>query len=66
LLGLARHWPQAGWFVLTGSAALLTLALAEPMRRWVELPCARLRQRLHRAAAASSQPHELPAQASAG
>jgi len=48
LLGLARHEPAWGWFGLTLAGALLTLAVAEPMRRWVELPCARWRQRLHR------------------
>lgn len=48
LLGLAKHWPQLGWAGLTLLGALLTLAVAEPMRRWVELPCARLRQKLHR------------------
>jgi peptidoglycan/LPS O-acetylase OafA/YrhL len=47
LLGLAKHWPQLGWFWLTLAGALVTLAVAEPMRRWVELPCTRLRQRLH-------------------
>lgn len=50
LLGVARHWPQAGWGAITLAAAVGTLAVAEPMRRWVELPCARLRQRLHRPA----------------
>lgn len=48
LLGLARHWPEWGWLPLTLAGALLTLAIAEPMRRWVEQPCAALRQRLHR------------------
>ena len=52
LLGLAKHWPQWGWFGLTASGALLTLLVAEPMRRWVEQPCAQLRQRLHRQALA--------------
>lgn len=50
LLGFAKHWPQAGWLPVTVAAAVATLAVAEPMRRWVEVPCARLRQRLHRAA----------------
>lgn len=48
LSGLARHWPQLNWIWLTLVAAALTLAVSEPMRRWVEQPCARLRQRLHR------------------
>lgn len=55
LLGLARHWPQLSWIWLTLVAAVLTLAVAEPMRRWVELPCARLRKRLHQ------KPVERPA-----
>jgi peptidoglycan/LPS O-acetylase OafA/YrhL len=48
LSGLARHWPQLGWIGLTLVGAVLTLAVAEPMRRWVEQPCAALRKRLHR------------------
>ena len=48
LLGLAKHWPQLSWIWLTLVGALLTLAVAEPMRRWVEQPCAKLRKRLHR------------------
>lgn len=48
LLGLARHWPQWSWLELTLVGAVLTLAVAEPMRRWVEQPCAELRRRLHR------------------
>jgi peptidoglycan/LPS O-acetylase OafA/YrhL len=60
LLGFAKHWPQAGWWTVTLAAAVATLAVAEPMRRWVDLPCARLRQRLHRAA-----PRDTAAAASA-
>jgi peptidoglycan/LPS O-acetylase OafA/YrhL len=60
LLGLARHWPQLGWFWLTLVGALLTLAVAEPMRRWVELPCARLRRRLHPAAPAAAPSGAAP------
>ncbi|MGB5082052.1 MAG: acyltransferase [Burkholderiales bacterium] len=48
LLGLAKHWPQLGWLWLTLAGAVLTLAVAEPVRRWVEQPCAALRRRLHR------------------
>ena len=48
LSGLAKHWPQLGWLWLTLAGAVLTLAVAEPMRRWVEQPCAALRKRLHR------------------
>jgi peptidoglycan/LPS O-acetylase OafA/YrhL len=54
LLGLARHWPQLNWIELTLAGAALTLAVAEPMRRWVEQPCARLRRRLHRDAPAAA------------
>jgi peptidoglycan/LPS O-acetylase OafA/YrhL len=45
-----RHWPQLGWPAVLALTALLTLAVAEPMRRWVEQPCARLRRQLHRPA----------------
>lgn len=48
LLGLAKHWPQWNWTGLTLVGAVLTLAVAEPMRRWVEQPCVKLRKRLHR------------------
>lgn len=48
LLGLAKHWPQLNWFWLTLVGAVLVWAVAEPMRRWVEQPCAKLRKRLHR------------------
>lgn len=48
LLGIAKHWPHLGWVWLTLAGAALTLAVAEPMRRWIEQPCARLRKRLHR------------------
>jgi peptidoglycan/LPS O-acetylase OafA/YrhL len=48
LLGLAKHWPQMSWIWLTLVGAVLTLSVAEPMRRWVEQPCATLRKRLHR------------------
>jgi peptidoglycan/LPS O-acetylase OafA/YrhL len=48
LSGLAKHWPQLSWIWLTLAGAVLTLAVAEPMRRWVEQPCAALRKRLHR------------------
>jgi peptidoglycan/LPS O-acetylase OafA/YrhL len=47
LLAIARHWPQLHWSAATLAALVLTLAIAVPMRRWVELPCSRLRQRLH-------------------
>jgi peptidoglycan/LPS O-acetylase OafA/YrhL len=47
LLLVAKHWPQLDWFTATLLAIALTLGVAEPMRRWVEQPCARLRKRLH-------------------
>lgn len=50
LYGVMRHTPQLGWGATLALTALLTLAVAEPMRRWIEKPCARLRQQLHRAA----------------
>ncbi|HEY6514349.1 MAG TPA: acyltransferase [Burkholderiaceae bacterium] len=52
LLAVAKHWPQ--WSGPSGLlvCAALTLAVAEPMRRWVERPCARLRARLHGQSAA--------------
>jgi peptidoglycan/LPS O-acetylase OafA/YrhL len=59
LLGLAKHLPQLGWAGLTVLGAVLTLAVAEPMRRWVELPCARLRQKLHRKTPADAAPAGL-------
>lgn len=48
LLALAKHWPQLTLFWLMFAGAGVTWMVAEPMRRWVELPCARLRKRLHR------------------
>jgi peptidoglycan/LPS O-acetylase OafA/YrhL len=47
LLALTKHWPQGGWLGLTIVGAVLTLLVAEPMRRWVEVPCALWRRRLH-------------------
>ncbi len=47
LSALTTHWPQLNWIWLTLLGAVLTLAVAEPMRRWVEEPCAALRRRLH-------------------
>lgn len=55
LLGLDKHWPQLSWIWLTLAGAVLTLALAEPMRRWVEQPCAKLRQMLHQKTVTSAQ-----------
>lgn len=68
LLLVAKHWPQLDWLAAMLLAIALTLALAEPVRRWVEQPCARLRKRLHRRSAAASirSPVPLPAIASGG
>lgn len=46
--GVVRNAPGLNAAATLALAALLTLALAEPMRRWVEQPCARLRRALHR------------------
>jgi peptidoglycan/LPS O-acetylase OafA/YrhL len=59
LLGLAKHWPDMNWLYLTVLGTLLTLAVAEPMRRWVELPSTRLRQQLHRKALAHGNASHL-------
>lgn len=56
---VTRHWPDLGWAATLALSAVLTLAVAEPMRRWVEQPCARLRRKLHQPAMQSlrvSQP----------
>jgi peptidoglycan/LPS O-acetylase OafA/YrhL len=49
-------------------AIVMTLAVAEPIRRWVEQPCTRLRKRLHkRRAVASTAPLDpLPGLSSGG
>jgi peptidoglycan/LPS O-acetylase OafA/YrhL len=61
LRGLARHWPHWDTWQLMAVGAVLTLALAIPMRRWVEQPCARLRRRLHRTGKATAPPAGLAA-----
>ncbi len=48
LLSVEKHWPQWNWPTATAIAIIVTLAIAEPMRRWVEQPCARWRRRLHK------------------
>jgi peptidoglycan/LPS O-acetylase OafA/YrhL len=63
LLGLARHWPGLGWAGLTLGGIVVTLALAEPMRRWVDQPCAALRRQLH---GRLLQPRAAPALAPVG
>jgi peptidoglycan/LPS O-acetylase OafA/YrhL len=47
LLGLAKHLPQWNGVARAGVAVLVTLGVAELMRRAVEAPVARLRARLH-------------------
>lgn len=56
LYGVERHAPGLGGAATMALAALLTLAVAEPMRRWVERPCARLRRQLHRRTAPRPSP----------
>lgn len=48
MLALAKHWPQLNPFAIFVATLVLTLGVAEIMRRWVEQPAARLRKRLHR------------------
>jgi peptidoglycan/LPS O-acetylase OafA/YrhL len=47
LLLINKHQPTLGWLPTTLGAIALTWLVAEPMRRWIEAPCARLRRRLH-------------------
>jgi peptidoglycan/LPS O-acetylase OafA/YrhL len=47
LEGLVKHWPEMQWLWLTAIAGMVTLIVAEVMRRCVEVPCARMRRRLH-------------------
>lgn len=54
LFGVMRHAPDLGGTASLALTAALTLAVAEPMRRWIEQPCARLRRQLHRAAPSST------------
>jgi peptidoglycan/LPS O-acetylase OafA/YrhL len=63
LLLVAKHWPALGWLGATSVAIALTLAVAEPIRRYVERPCARLRRHLHGRRAGGS-PEQLPGVAS--
>lgn len=48
ILIITKYWPDLGWAGVLAATVLLTLAVAEPMRRWVEVPMARWRKRLHR------------------
>lgn len=56
LYGVMRHSPELGWPVTLAITMLITLAVAETMRRWVEQPCGRLRRRLHQRRAYPSLP----------
>jgi peptidoglycan/LPS O-acetylase OafA/YrhL len=47
LLGLAKQAPAFGPVALGLVGAIVTLLVAMPVRRWVELPFAALRRRLH-------------------
>lgn len=47
LFMITKHWPQMGWGALLLTTGVLTWAVAEMMRRWVEQPSATLRKRLH-------------------
>jgi len=49
---LSKHWPQLDGIGILAATIVLSLAVAEPMRRWVEQPSTRLRKRLHRERAA--------------
>jgi peptidoglycan/LPS O-acetylase OafA/YrhL len=48
MLFVTGRWPVWGTAATLAASAVLTLAVAVPMRRWVDLPCAGLRRRLHR------------------
>ncbi len=61
-----RQWPGLGWIGTTLVAMALTLCVAEPMRRWVEVPCARLRRRLHGSKRARSSGETVREPASPG
>jgi peptidoglycan/LPS O-acetylase OafA/YrhL len=47
LLLIQKQWPDLPWIGVATLGIAMTLAIAEPMRRFVEDPCARLRKRLH-------------------
>lgn len=56
LYAVLRHVPTLGWPATLALTALITLVICELMRRWVELPCGRLRRRLHQ-----RRPRPVPA-----
>jgi peptidoglycan/LPS O-acetylase OafA/YrhL len=68
LLAIEKHRPEWNWMTATAIAMVVTLAIAEPMRRWVEEPCARLRRRLHKrpAEAPVAQPYAVSPNTSTG
>jgi peptidoglycan/LPS O-acetylase OafA/YrhL len=68
LLAIEKHRPQWNWMTATTIAMVVTLAIAEPMRRWVEEPCARMRRRLHKrtAQAAAARPYAVSHNTSTG
>lgn len=68
LLAVEKHSPQWNWATATAIAMVITLAVAEPMRRWIEEPCARLRRRLHQrpAAATAARPYAVTPNTSTG
>ena len=68
LLAIEKYRPQWNWIAVTTIALVVTLAIAEPMRRWVEEPCARLRRRLHKrpAQAGSARPYAVSPNTSTG
>lgn len=45
--GVLQHWPQLPWSISIAVTAVLTLLIAEAMRRWIEQPFAILRRQLH-------------------
>jgi peptidoglycan/LPS O-acetylase OafA/YrhL len=47
LLLVEKHWPALGWTATLAVTVALSLLVGELMRRAVDLPCARLRKRLH-------------------
>lgn len=57
---LLERFPQLSATALLLTAAPISIAIAVPMRRWIEEPCARLRRRLHRPAGAAARGIRAP------
>jgi peptidoglycan/LPS O-acetylase OafA/YrhL len=55
LIFINEHWPRLGIVPTMLCAAMLILAIAVPMRQWVEIPFARIRRRLHQRRHAANQ-----------